>query len=84
MSSVQSELPAIKLPVLILHGVSDRLAEPSGSQFMYDNVGSTDKKLHLLPDCFHEIFNEPCRDVVLSITADWLLEHFPARPAAPF
>ena len=81
MSSVQSKLSAITMPLLILHGASDQLAEPSGSQLMYDSVGSTDKTLHLFPGCFHEIFNEPCRDVVLDITSDWLLGHLLTKPA---
>ncbi|MEN8614621.1 lysophospholipase [Dehalogenimonas sp. THU2] len=78
MSLVEAKLPSIKLPVLLLHGALDRLAEPSSSQTMYDGIASTDKKLHIFPGCYHEIFNEPCRDYVLGITSDWLNKHTPA------
>jgi alpha-beta hydrolase superfamily lysophospholipase len=40
-SRLHREFPLIKLPVLILHGTEDKATNPSGSQFFYDNAGST-------------------------------------------
>jgi alpha-beta hydrolase superfamily lysophospholipase len=75
MNLAQSRLPGISLPVLLLHGAADRLAEPSGSQVMYDTIASLDKELHFFPGCFHEIFNEPCHEFVLGTLSQWLDKH---------
>jgi acylglycerol lipase len=70
-----SELPNIALPVLILHGTADRLADPAGSQMIYDGVSSTDKTLKLYDDLYHEVFNEPERERVFADVAAWLEAH---------
>ncbi|MEL7561860.1 lysophospholipase [Dehalogenimonas sp. 4OHTPN] len=75
MSNVQALSAKIKLPVLLMHGASDRLAEPSGSQLFYNSIASTDKELHFFPGCYHEIFNEPCHDFVLGTMIRWLDKH---------
>jgi alpha-beta hydrolase superfamily lysophospholipase len=80
MTLAQSRLMSISLPVLLLHGAADRLAEPCGSQLMYDAVASTDKELHFFPGCFHEIFNEPCREYVLGTLSQWLDKHLATNP----
>jgi len=82
MALVQSRLSSIKMPVLLLHGAADRLADPSSSQVMYDSVSSSDKEIHLFPGCYHEIFNEPCRDFVLGVLSHWLDRHLALTPAA--
>jgi len=75
MTTVKSHIHNIGMPVLLMHGGSDRLADPSSSQFAFDNVSSTDKELHFFPGCYHEIFNEPCRDFVLGTLSQWLDKH---------
>jgi alpha-beta hydrolase superfamily lysophospholipase len=77
MTTIQTKLKNIKMPVLLLHGGADRLASPSGSQFTYDTIASTDKELRFFPGCYHEIFNEPCRDFVLGTLCRWLDKHLP-------
>src|SRR5204863_9464144 len=37
---LEKEFSRIKLPVLILHGTSDKATKPSGSQLFYDTAGS--------------------------------------------
>jgi alpha-beta hydrolase superfamily lysophospholipase len=66
------ELPQIELPVLVLHGTADRLADPEGSQMIYDGVGAVDKTIKFYEGLYHEIFNEPERDQVLADVAAWL------------
>ena len=78
MATVQTKFRDIKMPVLLLHGGADRLADPVGSQIMYDSVASTDKEIHIFPGCYHEIFNEPCREFVLGTLSQWLENHLPA------
>ncbi|MFZ5918289.1 MAG: alpha/beta hydrolase [Chloroflexota bacterium] len=66
------ELPQIQLPALILHGTADRLADPEGSQAIYDGVRSADKTLKFYQGLYHEIFNEPEQQQVFADMAAWL------------
>lgn len=72
---IATELPDTILPILILHGTADRLADPAGSQMIYDRVSSTDKTLRLYDGLYHELFNEPERERVLADVATWLEAH---------
>jgi alpha-beta hydrolase superfamily lysophospholipase len=75
MTTTQANVARISMPVLLLHGAADRLADPSGSRLMYNAVASKDKEIHLFNGCYHEIFNEPCRDFVLGTLSRWLDKH---------
>jgi alpha-beta hydrolase superfamily lysophospholipase len=72
MGRIQAEAASIELPLLIMHGESDVMTAPSGSQFLHDRVSSTDKALKLYPGLYHEIFNEPERDTVIDDLLGWL------------
>jgi alpha-beta hydrolase superfamily lysophospholipase len=72
MGRIQAEAPAIELPLLVMHGESDAMTAPSGSQFLHDKVSSRDKTLKLYPGLYHEIFNEPERDAVIDDLLAWL------------
>ena len=67
-----SEMPRIKLPILIMHGTADRLSDPEGSRMLYDRVSSKDKTLKLYEGFYHEIFNEPGHKQVLADMEAWL------------
>ena len=64
--------PEIKLPVLILHGTSDLVTKPGGSQFVADNVGSADKTLRLYEGHSHDLLNDFGREGVLEGIVDWV------------
>ncbi len=51
---------------------ADRLVDPSGAQMLYEKVASSDKKLIVYEGFFHEVFNEPEHDRVLSDVEQWL------------
>lgn len=67
-------LPAIKLPLLVMHGSADKLAGVSGSRMVVDRVGSRDKSLKVYDGLYHEIFNELPQDRrrVLSDLGAWI------------
>jgi alpha-beta hydrolase superfamily lysophospholipase len=75
MERVRAEANRITLPILILQGGADRLVDPSGAQILYEKVASSDKKLVVYEGFFHEVFNEPQHDRVLSDVEQWLEEH---------
>jgi acylglycerol lipase len=69
------QMPKIKLPILIMHGQADQLADPRGSKLLYERVGSKDKTLKIYDNCYHEICNEPEREQVLVDMETWLKKH---------
>lgn len=80
MERVGAEANLITLPVLILQGGADRLVDPSGALMLHEKIASADKKLIVYEGFFHEVFNEPEHDRVLSDVERWLAGHLPARP----
>lgn len=77
-------LGSITLPVLVLHGGADRVAQPAGSKMIHDRVSSTDKELTIYPQLYHEILNEPEREEVMADILAWLKRHVSdeSRPEA--
>ena len=75
MAAAQAGAPKIRLPILIQHGAADRLTAPSGSRYLFDHVASVDKRLEIYPGLFHEIYNEPEREMVLDDLIGWFDAH---------
>ncbi len=75
MQHLPSEASRINLPALLLHGVSDGLADPMGSEIIYEHLGSRDKTIKLYPDFYHEVFNDFGHEVVLVDLESWLNRH---------
>jgi acylglycerol lipase len=73
-------LPALRLPLLVLHGEQDQLAGVGGSEMVVQRVSSADKTLTVYPELYHEIFNElpDDRARVLKDLTDWVSAHVPA------
>jgi alpha-beta hydrolase superfamily lysophospholipase len=72
MATVQERAAEISLPILMMHGGADALASPEGSRFLDEAISSTDKRLEIYPDLYHEIFNEPERLEVFEDLENWL------------
>lgn len=76
---LKKEFPAITLPVLILHGTSDKATKPSGSQFFFDTTGSTDKTLKLYTGYFHDPLNDVGKEAVMEDVKGWIGTRLPGR-----
>ncbi len=63
---------ALTAPLLVVHGVEDRLVDISGSRKLIEVVGSADAELKEYPGLYHEVFNEPERDRVLDDVVSWI------------
>ncbi|MEW4466656.1 lysophospholipase [Parasphingorhabdus sp. JC815] len=72
MEKIQSEAAKITIPLMLLHGENDSLTAPEGSVFLHERISSDEKKLKIYPELFHEVFNEPEKDLVLSDMTDWI------------
>jgi alpha-beta hydrolase superfamily lysophospholipase len=69
---VNNNAASISLPLLVLHGAEDALTSVKGSQSFFENVSSTDKKLHIYDELFHEIFNETTKLEIFEEISAWL------------
>jgi acylglycerol lipase len=65
----------ITIPTLIMYGTEDRLCPPAGSKMLGERIGAVDKRVIAYEGLYHEIFNEPERDAVLSDLSGWLAAH---------
>ena len=75
LQTFPARLPALTLPLLVMHGEKDKLTNPEGSKLVDELAGSPDKTLTIYPGLFHEIFNEPEQDQVLTDVTTWLSKH---------
>ena len=68
----RERLHELALPIYVVHGSSDRITPPEGSQYLYEHAGADDKTLKLYPGLYHELHNEPEKTEVLQEMIDWL------------
>ena len=74
MLEVRNHFREFNFPVLIMHGAADKLADPQGSQWMFDEISSQDKTIDMLPGLYHEILNEPEKEEVIGKMVGWIKE----------
>jgi alpha-beta hydrolase superfamily lysophospholipase len=75
MDSFPSRLPSLHLPLLVMSGTDDKLVNPQGARLVDQLAGSTDKTLKMYDGLYHEVFNEPEKELVLGDLSDWLKAH---------
>jgi len=75
---LKNDFSRITLPVLILHGTSDKAAKASGSQVFFDTAGSKDKTLKLYDGHFHDLLNDVDKEAVMKDIKGWLGARLPA------
>jgi alpha-beta hydrolase superfamily lysophospholipase len=72
---VKTRAREISLPILILHGGSDRINSVEGSKELFANVSSADKRLLIYPGGAHEPHNDLEREQVARDIEEWLTRH---------
>ncbi|MET9490089.1 lysophospholipase [Nocardia sp. NPDC006630] len=75
---VLAHLDRLTAPLLVQHGAADGLASPTGADLLERDAASKDKTVIRYPGLFHEIYNEPEQDKVLTDLVNWLDAHIPA------
>lgn len=75
MKSVEETARQISLPILILHGGADGLTSPEGSRLVHEKAASLDKTLKIYDGFYHEIFNDPGKEIVIADVIRWLDAH---------
>lgn len=70
-------------PVLIVQGCKDHLVKPEGTVELYNELGTQDRQLILIPRSEHLIFEaNQCPDEVLKVVTDWIDAHLTHKNAA--
>ena len=72
---VRHRAAEITLPLLAVQGTIDRLVDPGAAAWIDSHVSSPDHTLRIYEGLYHEVFNEPERDVVLDDVVAWLQAH---------
>ncbi len=62
----------LNVPVLMLHGGSDLLTDPKGSEEIYGLLTVRDKTLKIYNGYYHEIYNEVERERPVADTIEWI------------
>ena len=75
MARVTAEVGKISLPFITVQGGSDKLVDPDGTRMLYEKSSSKDKTIKIYDGLYHEVFNEPEREVVLKDVETWLKAH---------
>ena len=78
IGSYPARVGTLAVPCLLMHGDADTLVSAIEAAPLFQRIASADKTIRIWPGLFHEIFNEPEREEVLALTAQWLEAH-PAR-----
>ncbi|MBN2179336.1 MAG: lysophospholipase [Deltaproteobacteria bacterium] len=72
---IQERMEEINVPILIMHGTADRLANIEGSKELNERARSADKTLKLYEGLYHEILNEPEKEEVMDDIIEWMNSH---------
>jgi acylglycerol lipase len=62
----------ISVPLLVMHGSHDQVAELEGSRELHARAQSLDKSMRVYDGLYHEIMHEPEQALVLDEMAAWL------------
>lgn len=71
----------VRLPVLVLLGSADSIADPGRGRELFERLGTPAKRLEVYDGFRHEVFNELGRERVVEDLLGWLTER--AVPGAP-
>ncbi len=77
MAVVQSRLPEIRLPVLVLNGDQDRIVDTDSADRVYAEVSSADRTHRVFAGLYHDLPREPEWRQVLALIADWMERRIP-------
>ena len=64
-----------KLPLLVMHGAEDKLADPAGSKALFAGAGTEDKQIKIFDGMYHELVNEPEQEDIMNEMLKWMQAH---------
>jgi alpha-beta hydrolase superfamily lysophospholipase len=75
LERINADVDKITLPFIAIQGGADKIVDPCGAQMLYDKAGSKDKTLKIYEGLYHEVHNEPEREVMFKDLESWLAAH---------
>ncbi|QOF71305.1 alpha/beta hydrolase [Aminobacter sp. SR38] len=69
---LREEFPMITLPVLIMHGTSDKATVCHGSEYFFETAGSRDKTLKLYEGHYHDLLNDIGKEDAIADMTSWI------------
>lgn len=76
---VQARAASLSVPLLMLHGLADRMVPPEGSRRFFSRLHQTDRELHEYPGAYHCLFADIGHEEVLKDVDRWLGSRIPGR-----
>lgn len=67
----------IRIPLLVMQGLDDRIASPQASHRFFDRVASNQKEWREYPGLFHELLNETERERIIQDLLEWIRRTVP-------
>ncbi len=75
VKSLGDHMGKISVPILIMAGTADTMADSKGSKDLYQKCSSKDKTLKIWEGLYHELINEPEKDQVIAEVLAWTNSH---------
>lgn len=72
MEQFPARYASLKMPILIVHGTEDQLADIAGSRALEAAAVNAEVTSHYYTGLYHEVFNEPEQQQVLADVITWL------------
>jgi alpha-beta hydrolase superfamily lysophospholipase len=69
---LKSSLAELSMSLLVLHGSSDTVTLPSGSEYLYERAGSPDKTLQIFEGYYHDLINDRGHEQVVERILQWI------------
>lgn len=63
----------ISIPVLLLVGDADGIADPEAAHALFDRLGAEDRTLKVYAGGYHELMNDLVKEQVLTDLTDWIV-----------
>lgn len=72
---VQTKLPDLTAPILILHGSHDSVTLPESGRLAFERLQMLDKEYREYPQAYHDLHNDICAPRVFQDILHWLERH---------
>ncbi len=72
IEDLETRMEEVKVPLLILHGGTDKATNVEGSKELAARAGSADKTLRIYENVYHDLMHEPERDAIIAEVSSWI------------
>lgn len=73
---VREEIPKVKVPIFVMHGLKDKTLTVENANFIYNNAGSTEKEIFFLDNSGHGITVDSQKEIVFEKSYNFIKKYF--------